>query len=172
MDSPHLISALAVCGLLIFAGLIARLFFARRPRALPYERAGRLSVPAEPSFLSAFLQEVLGQQYCILGNVCLADVIAPCGDLPYPERTAALDRVLNKQVDFAVCDPETREIVGVIELDDAAPARVARKRGDAFLLAALEAAGIPLACLRAQTPYAPEEVRQRVMDAFASARTR
>ena len=170
MDSLQSFPALAIVGLALLVGLVARLFVARRPSALPYERAGRLSVPGEPSFLGAFLQEVLGNQYCILDKVCLADVIEPRHGLSYAERTAALDRMVNKHVDFAVCDLATREIVGVIELDDECSALKSRKRGDAFLLAALDAAGVPLACLRARTAYAPDEVRREVLGAFSSAR--
>jgi Protein of unknown function (DUF2726) len=171
MDSQQLSLAVAILGFVIVLGLIARFRASRGTRPLPYERAGRLSAPAEPSFLGSLLEQVLDNKYCILGKVCLADVIEPRRHLSYTERTAALDRVVHKQVDFAVCDVETREIVGVIELDDECSARKSRKRGDAFLLAALAAAGVPIACLRAQTAYAPEEMRRQVLGAFALARS-
>ena len=160
---------LIVAGVAIFGALISgivRSWNSRGTRSLPYERVERLFSPAERSFLGV-LEQVLGDRYCILGKVRLGDVIRPCKGLSNSARAAALNRVVGKHVDFALCDWSTRGVVGVIELDDASHERETRKRRDEFLVSALAAAGVPLARIKAQKAYTPDEIRRQVLTAFS-----
>ncbi len=169
MDTQPLFFALAIAGLAVGIGLIARWFFGRSMRALPYTRVERLYRPTEPSFPGQLLERVLGDGYYVLSKVNLVNLIQPRAGLSNRQYAAALESVYDKKVDFAVCDLRSREIVGVIEVEKAAFGRRLQKRSDKFLSAALGAAGIPVARVRARKSYAIEEVRQEIMSALVLA---
>lgn len=130
-----------------------------------YERNDRLFSPAERSFLGV-LEQILGKEYRIIGKVRMADIIRPGKGLSASARTSALNRITSKHFDFAVCDPKTLQIVGVIELDDSSHDRADRRRRDEFVDAALASAGVPLARIPAQRAYTPAEIRLRVSGLF------
>ena len=166
MDALQLFLTLAIPVFALIVGLLARRFALRGAKAMPYERVERLSRPIEPSFPGLLLERVLGAEYYILSKVNLANVIQPREDLSHKAYTAALECVIDKQVDFAVCNLRSSEIVGVIEVDNARYGHKPRKRRNAFLAAALSAAGIPLAHVRARKAYALEDVRREIMAAL------
>lgn len=132
-----------------------------------YERRDPLFSPAERSFLGV-LEQIVGKEYRIIGKVRMADIIRPRKGLSPSARTSALNRITSKHIDFAVCDPRTLQVVGVIELDDSSHDRTDRQRRDKFVDAALSSAGVPLVRIPAQRAYAPAEIRQRVSVLFAA----
>lgn len=140
---------------------------------------------AERSFLGV-LEQIVGKEYRIIGKVRMArstalragsnnakrrapKVSAARKGLSASARTSALNRITSKHVDFAVCDPRTLQVVGVIELDDSSHDRADRERRDKFVDAALSSAGVPLVRIPAQRAYTPAEIRQRVSVLFATA---
>ncbi len=169
MDTQPLLLTLAIAGLALGAGLVARWFYGRWSRPLPYTRVERLYRPTEPSFPGQLLERVLGDGYYVLSKVNLVNLIQPRAGLSNRQYAAALEGVYDRKVDFAVCDQRSREIVGVIEVEQAAFGHRLQKRGDKFLSAALAAAGIPVARVRARKSYAIEEVRQEIMSALVLA---
>jgi hypothetical protein len=135
---------------------------------LSYERKDRLFSPAERSFLGV-LEQIVGERYRVIGKVRMADIIRPRKGLSPSARTSALNRITSKHVDFAVCDPRTLEVVGVIELDDSSHDETDRQRRDKFVGAALSSAGVPLVRIPAQRTYTPAEIRLRMSVLFATA---
>ena len=127
----------------------------------PYERIEKLFSPAERSFLGV-LEENFGRDYAILGKLRLADIIRVRKGLSNSARTAALNRITSKHVDFALCDLDTREVIGVIELDDSSHQKASRQRRDEFIDKALGAAGVPAVHITAQRSYTPAKVREQV----------
>lgn len=97
------------------------------------------------------------------------DVIKPRRGLTNSARATAQNRINSKHVDFVLCEVATRNVVCAIELDDASHDRASRKARDEFVVAALAAARVPFARIRAQKSYAPEEVRHQVLAALTSA---
>ncbi len=137
-----------------------------RSRGKPsYERRDPLFSPAERSFLGV-LEQILGKDYRIIGKVRMADIIRPRRGLSSGLVRSALNRITSKHVDFAVCDPKTLQVVGVIELDDSSHDEAGRQRRDRFVEAALSSAGVPLVRIPAQRAYTPAEVRLRVSVLF------
>lgn len=130
-----------------------------------YERRDPLFSPAERSFLGV-LEQIVGKEYRIIGKVRIADIIRPRKGLSASARTSALNRITSKHIDFAVCDPRTLQVVGVIELDDSSHREPDRQRRDKFVDAALSSAGVPLVRIPAQRVYAPAEIRHRVSVLF------
>jgi hypothetical protein len=165
MFPEQLTSFLPILFLLIVAVVLKSILRSGTAGKLSYERNDRLFSPAERSFLGV-LDQILGKEYRIIGKVNMADIIRPGRSLSASAHTAARNKIKSKHVDFAVCDPRTLQVVGVIELDDSSHDRTDRQRRDKFVDAALSSAGVPLVRIPAQRAYAPAEIRLRVSVLF------
>lgn len=75
-------------------------------------------------------------------------------------------RIAAKCVDFVLCEPAELHPRLVVELDDASHSRPDRQRRDAFVDAALAAAGLPILHVRWQRRY---EVARLAADIQAAA---
>jgi hypothetical protein len=161
-EALGLVGLFFVIGLL---GLVARVSLdSSKERKIAYKRQ-KLFSAAERSFLGV-LDQVVGQEYRVIGKVRIADIIRPDGALSASARTSALNRIMSKHVDFAVCDQGTLQVVGVIELDDASHEKASRRRRDEFVNAALVSAGVPIVRIPAQQVYSPAELRVRLSVLF------
>jgi hypothetical protein len=149
----------------IVIAAIVRLFTASRRGRLAYNRIERLFTPAERSFLGV-LEQIVGTQYRIFGKIRLADIIQTPKGLSNSARASAFNRICARHVDFALCDPRTFEVVGVIELDDSSHGRQSRRKRDRFVDEALTAAGVPLVRIAAQRGYAVAEIREKISGLF------
>ena len=132
------------------------------------ERKDLLVNPAEHSFLGV-LKQILGTEYRIIRKVRIADIIRPQEGFSQSAHMSALNRVTSKRLDFAVCDPRTMQVVGVIELDEPSDNETSRRQRDKLVAAALSSAGIPLVRIPAQRAYTPAEIRLRLSGLLASA---
>ena len=132
------------------------------------EQKDLLFNPAEHSFLGV-LKQILGNEYRIIRKVRIADIIRPQEGFSQSARTSALNSVASKHLDFAVCDPRTLQVVGVIELDDSSHHEISRQRRDKLVDAALSSAGIPFVRIPAQRAYTPAEISLRISGLFATA---
>lgn len=166
MHPEHLGSFLPIFFILIIAVVFKEVLRGRAAGRLSYERRDRLFSAAERSFLGV-LEQIVGQQYRIIGKVRIADIIRPRKGLSISARASALNRITSKHVDFAVCDPKTLQVVGVIELDDSSHNRIDRQLRDKFVDAALSSAGVPFVRIPAQQAYTPAEIRLRMSVLFA-----
>ena len=124
--------------------------------------------PAEHSFLGV-LKQILGNEYRIIRKVRIADIIRPQEGFSQSAGMSALDRIASQHLDFAVCDPRTMQVVGVIELDEPSHNETSRRRRDKLVAAALSSAGIPLVRIPAQRAYTPAEIRVRLSGLLATA---
>lgn len=163
-QNPVLPLVLLFVAVIIIAAAV-RLFSASRRAYLAYDRVERLFSPTERSLLGV-LEQVLGTQYRIFGKVRLVDIIQTPKALSNSERTSAFNRISAKHVDFALCDPRTFEIIGVIELDDSSQERESRRKRDRFLDEALTAAGVPFVRIAAQRSYVPAKIREQISALF------
>jgi very-short-patch-repair endonuclease len=128
---------------------------------LPYQKQPTLFTPAERSFLGV-LEQVVGDQVRIMGKVRLADIIRVRPGLDPSSRQKAFNRIQSKHLDFVACDPHDLSIQFAIELDDKSHAKKGRQDRDAFLNAAMQAAGVPLIRIPARKAYTLQEVAQAV----------
>lgn len=135
-------------------------------QASPFVRIDNLFSPAERSFYGVLMQ-VIANRYVVLGKIRLADVVKPRPGLTPSERTSALNKISGKHVDFALCDPATLAIVGVIELDDKSHQAERRKERDAFVDNALRAAGVPILHVPAQKSYSTTEISAQIQQILA-----
>lgn len=126
------------------------------PKGFPYERAEFLS-PAERSFFGA-LELALGARYRVFAKVRLADVIRPEKGLRGRRRHIALNQIIQKHLDFVLCDPATLAVLAVVELDDLSHRSSQQRERDHWKDQALKAAGIPVVRFPAARSYATAEL--------------
>jgi hypothetical protein len=129
----------------------------------PYERRGVLLSPAEINFLRS-LHLAARENWIVFSMVRLADIIKV---RPKTRKSHSWNnRILNKHVDFVVCDYETLEVKLAIELDYGAQQRPDRKNRDRFVQVALTAAGLPLLRVKVQDKYETSALRKDIEDAL------
>jgi len=114
---------------------------------------------AEAVFYGA-LRKAVGEHWAVLAKVRLSDVI----HVPYgaPDRQAHRNRIDRKHLDFILCAPADFAPLLAIELDDSSHERFDRRRRDAFIDSALEAAGLPLLRVPVRLVYDPAELRAQI----------
>jgi hypothetical protein len=169
-QNPVLPLVVLFVAVIVIAATVRLLTASRRGR-FGYDRIERLFTPAERSFLGV-LEQIVGTRYRIFGKVRLADIIQTPKGLSNSARTSAFNRICARHVDFALCDPRTFEIIGVIELDDASHGRESRRKRDRFVDEALTAARVPFVRIAAQRGYAVAEIREKISDLLGKAAPR
>jgi len=130
------------------------------PKGFPYERAEFLS-PAERSFLGA-LELALGPRYRIFAKVRLADVIKTRSELDGRRRQGAFNQIIQKHLDFVLCDPASLAVVAVVELDDSSHRKARQRERDQWKDEALKAASIPVVRFPAARSYATTELAEGI----------
>jgi hypothetical protein len=133
------------------------------PAEYPYQKADSLFSPAERSLLGV-LEKAVGDKSKVLGKVRLADIISPSKGLSKGDRQTALNRIVSKHIDFALCATDDLSLVCAIELDDSSHRRNERKTRDDFLEKALAAASIPFVRFTARASYSIQEVRSQIAE--------
>lgn len=125
---------------------------------IAYTKRQYLFSKAERSYYEV-LKQAVGSDYTIFAKVRLCDLIDP----PRGKgRQSALNRISSKHVDFVLCDPATLRPILVIELDDSSHNTDRSKARDAFVDAALEAAGLPVMHQVCKKAYVLDDVRQQI----------
>jgi len=135
------------------------------PVDFPYQSKEVLCSPAERSFLGA-LDKIVGNEYRIFAKVRLADIIEVNKGLSASARQSAFNRIDGKHIDFIVCSANDLSIIGAIELDDKTHRVKGRQERDQFLDKTLEAAGVPVLRIKAQSAYSIREVSSDLDSAF------
>ena len=164
-----IIASIIIVGLFIVVGLFiaVKLLQAQSGEKAGYENRGNLFTPAERSFLGA-LEQALDGRYRVFGKVRLGDLIKPAKAVAAGKRTAALNRINQKHVDFVVCTANELALVGVLELDDLTHGREDRGERDEFVDQALAIAGIPVLRFPAKKGYAVQDVRPRLAEMISA----
>lgn len=129
------------------------------PTSLPYRRKDYLLTQAERS-LFGVLSEAVKDRYFIFAKVRLADLVwLPKGTDSWQSH---FNRVQSKHIDFVICDRASIRPMLCVELDDASHGRASRQTRDAFVDAALLAAGLPFIRIRAAKAYNVAELRRQI----------
>jgi hypothetical protein len=156
LSDPQSLTILgAILALLLLLLAVRRL---RRGR-LPYQRRGPLCSPAELRFLRA-LERAVGDSARIYAKVRLADLVEVRERASGRRFWQAFNAIACKHVDYVLCEPETLEVICVIELDDRSHQRDDRRERDEFVDNVMQASRIPMLRFPAQTRYQTAEVRR------------
>jgi len=127
----------------------------------PFQSKVDLFTPAERSFLGV-LEQVLGDQYRVMGKVRLCDVIDVQKGLSKSVWQTAFNKINRKHLDFVIVKRDDLSITCAIELDDKSHNSKERVKRDDFLNGALESAGVSFVRFPAQKSYALEEVKGKL----------
>ena len=104
------------------------------------------------------LSEAVTDRYFIFAKVRLADLLwLPKGTESWQSH---FNRMQSKHVDFVICDRASIRPLLCVELDDASHGQASRQTRDAFVEAALLAAGLPFIRVRAAKAYNGTELRE------------
>ena len=121
---------------------------------LPYRTRDDFLSPAELSFFHV-LMSLIWKKAVICPKVRLADVFF----VARPDRNLRYyNRIIQKHIDFLVCEPRTMRPVVGIELDDRSHKRADRQRRDRFVEEVFKAAGLPLVRISVQQSYTRSEL--------------
>lgn len=152
---------LIVLGVVVFLARILLPDLFRGQVAYPYRREPTLFTPAERSFLGVLEQALQGQSR-VFGKVRLGDVITVKPGLDRSARQRALNRILQKHLDFVLCDPQDLSVQLVIELDDSSHQAARRQARDAFLDKAMAAADVRILHFPAKRDYSVQDIREAI----------
>jgi hypothetical protein len=160
-----LASALLTMGVVVALALRNKGFAGwRKSRqfSFSYKREPSLFSAAERSFFRV-LEELLEEEYTVFGKVRIADLIKPANGAG---GRAALNRIVGRHVDFAICQANDLSVIGVIELDDKSHGRNDRRKRDIFVDRAFASAGIPIIHFPARAAYDLSSIRDTIGRAF------
>jgi len=141
-------------------GFLLRLFGADASKAgspvvvYPYRVRDDFLSPAELSFYHV-VTTAAAQRAMVCPKVGLGDIFFVSRP---QENRAAFNRIIQKHVDFLVCEPRTMKPLFGIELDDATHARADRQARDEFVRQAFAAASLPLLRFPVQRSYNVQEI--------------
>jgi very-short-patch-repair endonuclease len=152
-----IIFILAVSGFLFWFRFSGK--FAEKADSLPYAKRPSLLTAAERSFYGVLCQ-ALDHRYSIFAKVRLGDLL----EISWGTQKfrSYLNRINCKHVDFVLCDSTSFTPLLVIELDDSSHEREDRQERDAFVDAALDAAGLPILHVSVQHAYASADLRVQI----------
>ena len=162
-------SNLIILILLLVAVAIALALFKKKDGKgvveFPYQSKDLLCSSAERSFLGA-LDQIVEGGFRVFAKVRLADIVDVQKGLSASARQSAFNRISGKHLDFVVCHANDLSIIGAIELDDKTHRGKGRQERDQFLDKTLEAAGIPVLRIKAQSTYSIKEISSSLDSAF------
>jgi anti-anti-sigma regulatory factor len=156
--------AAAVIGMLLLGAVIlgVRRWRAGAAEKLPFVRAGALLSAAEHQFLEV-ARRALVPEFEVYPKVGLGDVVRPAPVASAVLKGKALQRLRKEHVDFAVCRPDTGQILGVIDLDGAESGHHEDRE---FFDSSLDAAAIPVLRVAVKNQYDAVILRQQALATF------
>jgi Protein of unknown function (DUF2726) len=126
---------------------------------LPYMKKDYLLTRAERAFYDVLMIALAGR-YNVFAKVRMLDLFyLPKGT---KNRMGWNGRIIQKHVDFVICDPKTLGPVTCIELDDASHDVEERQERDAFIDKVFEASGLKLHHVRAAISYDPGAIKTMI----------
>lgn len=148
--------------MVLVAAIFLKLQKPRRGSPAAYTLAGSLCTPAELAFLAALDQTIQPGQR-VFAKVRLIDVLRP------PKgNVSARNQVIQKHLDFLVCDSATTKPLYAIELNDRSHEQPQRRERDAGLADMMESAGIPLIFQKARRSYSVDELRAAITECLTA----
>lgn len=160
-----------VAAVLAVVLLLAVLYTVRRRRRrappFPYVRRVAMFSSEERAFLT-LLDVAVGDDFRIFGKVRVADVLSVNSGIDPAFSLRAFIRIAAKHFDYVLCYRTNMRPVCAVELHVPGWENREHKNRFAFLARACMAARFPLVVFDAQRRYAPDEIRQMVLDALGT----
>lgn len=130
----------------------------RKTEWLPYLVRDSVLSAAEISFYHV-LRSVVEDSAVITPKVRLVDIFY----VSQPHKNGSFfNRIVQKHLDFLLCDPATMKPLVGIELDDSSHQRSERQKRDVFVDAVFAAANLPLLRFPARQSYNPQQISSQL----------
>ncbi|MGB1199505.1 MAG: DUF2726 domain-containing protein [Thalassotalea sp.] len=123
----------------------------------PFDRKGAIFTPAEKNFQN-LVEQALGSKYRILNRVKLSDIVTIRNGVSSKAGQSATTNADNKYLDFVICDRDSMQLLGTIDLVDTQGKGYKMKK-DWFVSGALEAASIPHVRIKIKPNYSVDEIK-------------
>jgi very-short-patch-repair endonuclease len=137
-----------------------RLFWKRDSNiALPYRKRESILTPAEQRFYAALLY-VLENKAVVIPKVGLQDIFLITDQKNYHR---ARNRIVQRHLDFLICEEKTLHPLVGIELDDKSHSQMAVQRRDEFKNKVFEAGGLPLLRFPVRASFQAEEIKAALL---------
>lgn len=130
----------------------------------PFDKKSSVFTLAEKNFLT-LLEQAVGPKYRVINRVKLSDITSIRKGVSAKAAQKALSSANNKYVDFIICERETMELKGAIDLVDT-NGKGYKVKKDWFVSGALEAAAIPHVRIKVKATYTVNEIRACVTGRF------
>ena len=146
----------ALIGLIVIVTLLAsRLNDNSFP--FPFDNKETIFTPAEKNF-QYMVETALGSKYRVLNRVRLSDIVTIRKGVSDKAGQKAINSANNKYLDFVICDRETMQLLGTIDLVDT-KGKGYKVKKDWFVSGTLEAASIPHVRIKIKPSYSVDEIR-------------
>jgi hypothetical protein len=146
----------AMISLIVIVALLAsRLNDSSFP--FPFDKKSSLFTPAEKNFQN-LLEQALGGKYRIINRVKLSDIVTIRNGVSSRASQTAKNNAESKYLDFVICERESMQLCGVIDLVDTQGKGYKIKK-DWFVSGALEASSIPHIRIKVKANYTVDEIR-------------
>jgi very-short-patch-repair endonuclease len=162
----HLILVVYVVVVFVAIVFMRELLNRRAAGDYAYRRNPNFLSKAEVDFYRALVGAV-AEQYLVFAKVRLRDLIVPAGRDRYQIH---FNKVVQKHVDFVLCDPERHLVVAVVELDDSSHGTEKARVRDSFVDKALGSAGIPTVRFRWRPEHDSGYIREAIAREVAAQR--
>lgn len=123
----------------------------------PFDSKATIFTPAEKNF-QHLVEQALGNKYRVINRVKLADIITIRKGVSEKASQKAVNNANAKYLDFVICDRDTMQLLGTIDLVDT-KGKGYKVKKDWFVSGALEAAGIPHVRIKIKSSYSLEEIK-------------
>jgi hypothetical protein len=123
----------------------------------PFDKKNSLFTPAEKNFQN-LLEQALGGKYRIINRVKLSDIVTIRNGVSSRASQTAKTNAESKYLDFAICERDSMQLCGVIDLVDTQGKGYKIKK-DWFVSGALEASSIPHIRIKVKANYTVDEIR-------------
>jgi len=123
----------------------------------PFDKKQSLFTPAEKNFQN-LLEQALGGKYRIINRVKLSDIVTIRNGVSSRASQTAKTNAESKYLDFAICERDSMQLCGVIDLVDTQGKGYKIKK-DWFVSGSLEASSIPHIRIKVKPNYTVDEIR-------------
>lgn len=123
----------------------------------PFDKKSAVFTPAEKHF-HLLLEKALGEDFRVINRVKLSDIVTVRNGVSTKASQAASNNAKSKYLDFVICDRETMELLGTLDLVDT-QGKGYKVKKDWFVSGALEAAAIPHIRIKVKGSYTLDEIR-------------
>lgn len=158
---------LLLAGVLLILVVLAAVFSKKH---LAYKKVDLFTYP-EKRFFHA-LDNAVGHRYRVLGKCRIADIIMPQDGLSKKDWNRLFWNVSSKHFDFVIIEPDSLDVVAVVELNDSSHEKKDRVQRDKLVNAACGNAGLPLVWVKARNSYDIAALWEHIEDSLDSYRPR